>query len=59
MRICTDLPAEKREFALSSTSIAEGLGVVCADVVGLFLQACLYQIHDIDGAIVSCPLRNP
>ena len=59
VRICTDLSPEQREFALSSTSIAEGLGTVCADVVGLFMQSCLYQIHNIEGAIVSCPLRNP
>lgn len=58
-RICADLPVEHREFALSSTSVAEGLGTVCADIVGLFLQACLYQIHNIEGAVASCPFRNP
>lgn len=54
-RISADIPIEHREFALSSTSVAEGLGIVSADVVGLFLQSCLYQIHDIPGAVVSCP----
>jgi battenin len=54
-RISADIPIEHREFALSSTSVAEGLGIVSADVVGLFLQSCLYQIHDIKGAVVSCP----
>mmetsp|Transcript_8840 Transcript_8840/g.13607 ORF Transcript_8840/g.13607 Transcript_8840/m.13607 type:complete len:411 (-) Transcript_8840:108-1340(-) len=58
-RICLDIPPEYREFALSSTSLAESLGVVAAEVVGLYLQACLYQIHDIDGAMVSCPVHNP
>mmetsp|Transcript_22330 Transcript_22330/g.36955 ORF Transcript_22330/g.36955 Transcript_22330/m.36955 type:complete len:448 (+) Transcript_22330:95-1438(+) len=54
-RICSDIPLEHREFALSSTSAAEGLGTVSADIVGLFLQSCLYEIHHIEGAVVSCP----
>lgn len=54
-RISSDIPLERREFALSSTSVAEGLGIVSADIVGLFLQSCLYEIHDIKGAVVSCP----
>lgn len=56
-RICADLPLAHREFALSATSVAEGIGVLVADVVGLFLQACLYQIHSIPGAVASCPVR--
>mmetsp|Transcript_10507 Transcript_10507/g.17707 ORF Transcript_10507/g.17707 Transcript_10507/m.17707 type:complete len:117 (-) Transcript_10507:112-462(-) len=54
-RICSDLPLPYREFALSATSVGEGFGIVVADVIGLFLQACLYQIHGLEGAVVSCP----
>jgi len=58
-RVCLDIPIEYREFALSSTSLAESLGVVLAEVMGLYMQACLYQRHNIGGALVSCPIRNP
>ena len=44
------------EFALAAVSVAEGLGVLVADVFGLFLQACLYKAHDLEGAVVSCPV---
>jgi battenin len=57
IRICKDLPMPHREFALSATSVAEGLGTLCADFVGLFLQACIYQINHIEGAVVSCPFH--
>jgi len=59
-RIVTDIPhpPSYTEFALSSTSVAESLGVVMADVTGLLLQGCLYQINNIPGAFVSqCPVR--
>ena len=54
-RINKDLPPHMREFALSTTSIADDLGVVMADVSGLFIQSCLYKANDLDGALVSCP----
>jgi len=57
LRICRDLPLEHREFALSATSLAECLGIVVADVLGLAIQACLYQIHGLEGAAMACP-RN-
>jgi battenin len=56
LRICADLPVEHREFSLSATSVAEGVGVLVADLMGLFLQSCLYQRNGLDGAVVSCPL---
>ena len=56
-RICLDLPVEHREFALSSVSVAESVGIVVADIAGLFLQACMYQIHHIAGAVVTCPIN--
>ena len=34
----------------------ESLGVLVADVTGLFLQSCLYQVHLLDGAVVQCPV---
>jgi hypothetical protein len=55
-RICVDLPLQHREFALSTTSASESLGIVLADVVGLFLQSCLYQWHGLPGAVVTCPV---
>jgi CLN3 protein len=54
-----DLHVEHREFALSNTSVAGGLSIVCADIAGRYLQACLYPIHAIKGALVSCPLSHP
>jgi battenin len=43
-RICEDLPPLHQEFALSSTSVGESLGIVVAVILGLFIQSCLYQI---------------
>ena len=55
-RICADMDAvDHREFALAATSVAESLGIVCADILGLFIQACLYRTNGINGAMVSCP----
>jgi battenin len=55
-RICKDLPPLHQEFALSSTSVGESLGIVVADILGLFIQSCLYQINGLDGTLVECPL---
>jgi hypothetical protein len=55
-RIIADYDQHQVELALSATSVAEGLGVLCADVASLFIQSCLYQIHGLSGAIVTCPL---
>ena len=55
LRICKDLPLARREFALSATSLAECLGIVVADGLGLVVQACLYQLHGLDGAAMACP----
>ena len=56
LRINEDLPKSIREFALSTVSVADTFGVICADVVGLFIQSCLYQKNALDGAVVQCPL---
>ena len=55
-RICLDLPLVHQEFALSSTSVGESFGIIVADVLGLFIQACLYKANGLEGAIVQCPL---
>jgi len=55
-RIVADVPAAYTEFCLASTSMAEGLGVLAADIVGLFLQSCLYEKNGIEGALVRCPV---
>jgi battenin len=55
-RICADLPLVHQEFALSSTSVGESLGIVVADILGLFIQACLYKANGLQGAIIQCPL---
>ena len=55
--ISSELAAERQELALATTSVADTLGVLAADVAGLFLQSCLYRHHGIAGAAVRCPLR--
>jgi battenin len=58
-RICVDFAAvDQKEFALAATSVAESLGIVVADVLGLFIQSCLYRTNGISGAIVSCPIPS-
>jgi len=55
-RICKDISLEYQELALSSTSVGESLGIVVADILGLFIQSCLYRTNGLDGAIVQCPI---
>ena len=54
-RIQKDLPVSKREFALASASVADSFGIIVADISGLFIQACLYNSNQIDGAVAVCP----
>lgn len=54
-RINADMPIQLREFALSSASVADSLGVMLADVLSLFIQSCIYQENHIEGAVVECP----
>ncbi|GAX15682.1 hypothetical protein FisN_3Hh156 [Fistulifera solaris] len=46
------------EMALATTSVAEGIGILMADILGLFLQGCLYQVHHLDNALVHCPIKG-
>ena len=32
-----------REFALTTASVADSIGIISADVTSMFLQACLYK----------------
>lgn len=56
-RINSDKPKHEVEFALASASVADSLGIVVGDFLGLFIQSCLYQSNGLDGASVACPLR--
>lgn len=55
-RINKDMPLHLREIALSTSSLADSCGILLADISGLFIQACIYQHHEIDGALVKCPI---
>jgi battenin len=54
-RVIADVPQVHREFALATVSLAESVGVLMADIFGLFLQSCLYDAKHIPGAVVKCP----
>jgi battenin len=45
---------ERKELALATASVADSFGIMMADVAGLFIQACLYEKHGIEGAKVQC-----
>ena len=50
---------ELTEFALATISVADGLGISIADIIGLFIQSCLYQKYGLSSkAIVSCPVSR-
>lgn len=55
-RINKDMPLHLREIALSTSSLADSFGILLADISGLFIQACIYQHHEIDGSLVKCPI---
>jgi len=46
--------ADKRELAMATASVADTLGIMLADVLGLVVQGCLYKAHGIDGATYQC-----
>ena len=56
LRINSDLPKSVREFALATVSVADTIGIVVADISGLFIQSCLYKTNGIGGAVVQCPV---
>ena len=50
-----DMPAELKEFALASVSVADSLGIMFADVMSLYIQSCIYKMNNVEGAVVGCP----
>jgi battenin len=54
--ISKELPPEHVEFALTTTCLSNTLGIIFADVAGIFLQGCLYSYLHIPGAAfhISC-----
>jgi len=57
LRINSDMPKPIREFALSTVSVADTFGIICANILGLYIQSCLYHANGIQGAAVACPLE--
>lgn len=58
IRINKDLPVTQREFALSTVSVADSFGIMFADIIGLFIQSCLYSANNLPGAAVTCPVSR-
>ena len=57
LRIRKDYRNSNTELALFSACVAEALGVLVADVLGLFLQSCLYETNGMGNeAAISCPV---
>ena len=54
-RVNLDMPAELKEFALASVSVADSLGIMFADVMSLYIQSCIYKMNNVEGAVVGCP----
>ena len=44
------------ELAMPVGALAADAGIVLANVMGLFLQACLYEVNGIEGAAVPWKL---
>lgn len=48
-----NIPIELKEFSVSAANIADTVGVTTGDIVGLFIQGCLYgvnKVKDFDSA---------
>ena len=58
-RIAADAPAQLRETAMTVGTFFGDAGTALSEVVGLFLQACLYERNHIHGATVSMHLCSP
>ena len=63
LAIDTDLPPAQREIALATASVGSPIGILLADVSGLFIQWCLFAFLGIHGggqgkAVTGhCPLN--
>lgn len=49
-----DVQSEHREFSLAAASLADSLGVACADVLGVVIQGCLFKWNNLLGADFKC-----
>ena len=48
--IAEDIPkGTHRNFALTAASVADSVGIVCADLLGIIIQQQLYAVHGIQG----------
>lgn len=45
--ISEKVPPHMKEFSLSAASIADSIGIACANVAGIFIQKALYDYHNI------------
>lgn len=41
------VPSELKELALASASVGDSMGIACSDIVGTFVQKCLYRMNGI------------
>ena len=62
--ISSAMPTETRELAMASASVSADIGIGLASVASLFIQACIYRRHAIDGtdddvAIATAPFCRP
>mgnify|MGYP004152785617 CR=1 FL=1 len=46
------------ELAMPVGALAADAGIVLANVMGLFLQACLYEVNGLDGAAVPFQIQH-
>lgn len=52
--IAEDIPkGSHRNFALTAASVADSIGIVCADLLGIAIQQQLYAVHGIQGKCSS------
>ena len=52
--IAREVHPDDVELALCSASVGDTIGIMIANVVGLFLQCLIYKHHHLEGAVVSC-----
>mmetsp|Transcript_16195 Transcript_16195/g.27139 ORF Transcript_16195/g.27139 Transcript_16195/m.27139 type:complete len:418 (+) Transcript_16195:273-1526(+) len=45
--ISEKVPPHLKEFSLSAASIADSIGIACANIAGIFIQKALYDYHDL------------
>mmetsp|Transcript_47991 Transcript_47991/g.108966 ORF Transcript_47991/g.108966 Transcript_47991/m.108966 type:complete len:133 (-) Transcript_47991:574-972(-) len=51
--LAAHVPAERRELAMASASVAADLGIIFGSTAGIYIQACINEVQDVSGAEVS------